>query len=101
MSTYENRDVSEVSESNVAIAGFCTFFAWFWGALAFVNLFIINGYYIPLYGDCLIDQRLIPCDGLGDVRNPEVIVITVALVCMTYLTMTAIFAALSAILKKP
>ena len=101
MSTYENRDVSEVSESNIVIAGWCTFFAWFWGALAFVNLFLINSFYIPFMGDCGRTSIYSICKDLGDVKNPEAIVITVALVCMTYLTMTAIFAALSAILKKP
>ena len=94
-------DEDKAREYRYVLAGFCTFFAWFWGALAFANLFIINSFYIPFMGECRVVSVYISCNDLGDVRNTEAIVITVALVSMTYLTMTAIFAALSAMLKKP
>lgn len=66
-----------------------------------IALLIINSFYVPFMGDCGRVSAYSICKDLGDVKNPEAIVITVALVSMTYLTMTAIFAALSAMLKKP
>ena len=94
-------DEDKAREYRDVLAFFCTFFAWFWGVAAFLNLFIMNSYYVPAFGDCKyrIDTSL--CSDLFNMNNPEMLLIYAALISIIMLMMTAIFAALSALLKKP